>query len=67
VADFGTLTQLQSVEGATLKAPAGQHDDRATAFALACVARLRKPQDYQPSQAPARTVVDSAPPGVYAR
>lgn len=67
VADFQTLTQLQSVEGSTLRAPEGQHDDRATAFALACLARLRKPQDYQPSQAPARTVVDSAPRGVYAR
>ncbi len=33
---FVTLTQLQSVEGSTLKAPQGEADDRATAYALAC-------------------------------
>lgn len=36
--DFGTLTQLQSIEGSTLKAPDNQHDDRATGFVLAIVA-----------------------------
>jgi hypothetical protein len=36
--DFGTLTQLQSIEGSTLRAPSGQHDDRADAYALAVVA-----------------------------
>lgn len=35
-----TYVQLCAVEGATLRAPAGQHDDRAVAFALACAARL---------------------------
>jgi hypothetical protein len=35
------LTQLQSIEGATLRAPEGQYDDRAIAYALALVAILR--------------------------
>lgn len=30
-----TLNQLQSIEGTSLRAPTGQHDDRAVAFALA--------------------------------
>jgi hypothetical protein len=34
---------LASIDGSTLRAPAGEHDDRADAFALACTARtLRK-------------------------
>lgn len=36
---FSTYTQLASIEGATLRAPAGQHDDRADSFALAQVGR----------------------------
>lgn len=40
---FGTLVQLQSIDGSTLRAPEGQHDDRADAFALACAARLQVP------------------------
>lgn len=36
---FSTLTQLQSIEAASLRAPTGQHDDRATSFALAVVGR----------------------------
>jgi len=39
--DFGTMTQLQSIEGSTLKAPEGEHDDRADAFALAVVGRVQ--------------------------
>jgi hypothetical protein len=39
--DFGTYTQLSSIDGSTLRAPEGQHDDRADAFALACAARLQ--------------------------
>ncbi len=34
-----TFFQLASIEGATLLAPKGQHDDRADAFALAQLAR----------------------------
>lgn len=35
---FETLTQLCSIEGSTLRAPEGEHDDRADAYALALVA-----------------------------
>jgi hypothetical protein len=43
IRDFGTYTQLASIDGSTLRAPeeGGQHDDRADAFALACAARLQ--------------------------
>jgi hypothetical protein len=34
-----TFSQLASIEGATLRAPEGQHDDRAVAFALALKGR----------------------------
>jgi hypothetical protein len=41
-----TLNQLLSVEGATLRAPEGMPDDRADAYALACVAvRRRRKQE----------------------
>ena len=40
---FATFTQLASIEGSTLRAPEGQYDDRADAFALACAARLQMP------------------------
>jgi hypothetical protein len=33
---FATFTQLASIDGSTLRAPDGDHDDRADAFALAC-------------------------------
>lgn len=36
---FDTYTQLASIEGATLRAPEGQHDDRADSYALAHVGR----------------------------
>jgi len=36
---FATYQQLASIEGATLRAPEGQHDDRADSYALAQVAR----------------------------
>jgi hypothetical protein len=39
IRDFETLHQLQNIEGATLKAPEGLHDDRAMAFILALKAR----------------------------
>jgi hypothetical protein len=39
--DLATYAQLGSIEGATLKAPEGEHDDRADAFALACVGRAK--------------------------
>jgi hypothetical protein len=36
---FPTFTQLASIEGATLRAPKDEHDDRADAYALAIQAR----------------------------
>jgi hypothetical protein len=36
-----TFNQLASIDGSTLRAPDGQHDDKADAFALACAARLQ--------------------------
>jgi hypothetical protein len=39
---FATFTQLASIDGSTLRAPEGQHDDRADAWALACVARTMR-------------------------
>jgi len=35
VHSFSTYVQLSSIEGSTLKAPEGQHDDEATSYALA--------------------------------
>lgn len=42
--DMETITQLQSVEGATLLAPNGEHDDAADAAAFCCAARLQTAQ-----------------------
>jgi hypothetical protein len=39
---FGTYTQLATIEGSSLSAPAGEHDDRAMAFGLA-VCALERP------------------------
>lgn len=39
---FMTYTQLQSIEGATLRAPDNELDDRADAYALALVGRLKR-------------------------
>jgi hypothetical protein len=33
---FDTFAQLASIDGSTLRAPEGEHDDRADSFALAC-------------------------------
>jgi len=38
---FKTMTQLQAIEGSTLRAPEGEHDDCADAFALAVVGRVQ--------------------------
>jgi hypothetical protein len=35
---FETYTQLASIDGSTLRAPEGQHDDRADSYALALAA-----------------------------
>ncbi len=39
--NFATFTQLSLIEGSTLRAPEGEMDDRADAYALALVARVR--------------------------
>jgi hypothetical protein len=36
--NFATFTQLASIEGSTLRAPEGEPDDRADAYALGCTA-----------------------------
>src|SRR5690606_17239541 len=41
---FATYQQLASIEGATLRAPEGQHDDRADSYALAQAARAASVQ-----------------------
>jgi hypothetical protein len=41
VRSFGTMTQLQSIEGGSLSAPVGLHDDRAMSYVL-CLAALGK-------------------------
>ncbi|HZZ78983.1 MAG TPA: terminase family protein [Gemmataceae bacterium] len=43
VHSLATFSQLSSIDGATLRAPEGQHDDLADAFALAVQARLEAP------------------------
>lgn len=37
---FASYTQLASIEGATMRAPEGQHDDRADSYALAQAGRV---------------------------
>jgi hypothetical protein len=41
-----TFAQLASIEGSTLRAPEGEHDDRATAYALALVGRAKLIRGY---------------------
>jgi hypothetical protein len=43
---FATYNQLASIDGSTLDAPTGEHDDRADAFALACTARTLRRRRY---------------------
>jgi hypothetical protein len=38
---FATFAQLAGIEGSTLRAPEGEHDDRADSYALACVAMTK--------------------------
>lgn len=44
-----TMTQLQSIEGSSLRAPSGQQDDRADAWALANLARGRGVVSFEPA------------------
>lgn len=43
--EFETYNQLASIDGSTLRAPDGQHDDRADALALSVVGRIAALQD----------------------
>jgi hypothetical protein len=38
---FATYVQLASIDGSSLRAPEGEHDDRAVAYALACLAMTK--------------------------
>ncbi len=53
---FATYTQLASIEGNTLRAPAGEHDDRADSYALAEAGRaaMMQPANAAMRQAPQR-------------
>ncbi len=42
---FATYMQMASIEGSTLRAPDGEHDDRADSCALAIVARPARPKN----------------------
>ena len=42
--DFATMTQLQSIEGSSLRAPEGERDDLADSYALAIVAKGQRPR-----------------------
>jgi hypothetical protein len=44
---LATFTQLASIEGSSLRAPDGEHDDRADSYALACVACRQRTGPYQ--------------------
>lgn len=43
VHSFATFTQLSSIEGSSLRAPEGEHDDRADSYALGLVGRAAGP------------------------
>jgi hypothetical protein len=47
---FASFTELASIEGGTLRAPAGEADDRADGYALACRACVVQP--YEPYTGP---------------
>jgi hypothetical protein len=67
IRDSETLTQLAQLEGATLAAPAGQHDDRALAH-IAALAALRwcgpLPVNLPGHGDPFEIITQPAPPGV---
>lgn len=61
VHDRATLDQLASIEGATLRAPEGQHDDRAVAHVLALAAlRFCSPGGGEPAYIPGVDPVEVA-------
>jgi hypothetical protein len=64
---LATYLELASVEGSTLRAPEGQHDDRAVAFALAAAGRRQALLAFEaPVAGGARgTLVGQLPAGVF--
>jgi hypothetical protein len=63
---LSTFSQLAGLDGSTLAAPPGQHDDRADAFALANAGRpaaRRPPPGAQPDEG--RNVAETLGPGVW--
>jgi hypothetical protein len=63
---LGTFTQLASIDGNKLSAPAGSHDDRADAFALANAGRPKARRlDMGPPTLDARTAAAKLPEGVF--
>lgn len=56
---FDTFTQLSSIEGATLRAPEGEHDDRSDSYALANKGR-EADRNKQSAKASRPVVVSSA-------
>lgn len=68
-----TMHQLAAIEGSSLRAPAGQHDDRADSFALCCAAigaaRKSVPLSREsiglPNQGHGDSMFRAAPKGVF--
>lgn len=60
---FATFVQLASIEGATLRAPEGEMDDRADGYALAVLALANRQEVRPPVSSPARPAY--APPAHY--
>jgi hypothetical protein len=65
---FATYAQLASIDGSTLRAPEGEHDDRADAFALACAGRSKSGNVWGPvrSDPQSQSLFARIPPGIYA-
>jgi hypothetical protein len=64
---FSSYMQLSSIEGATLRAPEGEHDDRADSYALAWVGLLverNRPKDFVAGD-PKQSVLHNMPADVY--
>jgi hypothetical protein len=68
IRSLATFTQLASIDGSTLRAPEGEHDDRAIAFALANAARpqARSGPVEEPSE-DNRNAAQRLPEGVFGR
>jgi len=52
--DMDTLTQIKSIESGTLRAPGGEHDDRADSYMLALAGRVHRARNNTPRMLGAR-------------